>query len=129
MLKKLLIIGGLWATTMMWAQQLTITPLTGAAWSEAVEKIGYIQVRQDSMFLINKDGIEIGKSALADIHKMEITDTPTALPEIIQQDALRPLCTHVYTIQGVPVSSDWERLPAGVYLWQKGTQIYKIEKQ
>ncbi len=129
MLKKLLVIGCLWATTLMWAQHITITPLTGAAWSEAVEKIGYMQIRQDSIFLISKDGTEIGKSALADIHKMEITDSPTALPEVITPNALRSSCTRVYTIQGVPVTSDWETLPAGVYLWQQGTQIYKIEKQ
>lgn len=129
MFKRLLVIGCLCSTTFMWAQHVTITLLSGEAWSEAVEKIGYMQIRQDSIFLINKDGIEIGKSALADIHKMAITDSPTALPEVIQQDALHLSGVHVYTIQGMPVSSDWETLPAGVYLWQQGTQIYKIEKQ
>lgn len=129
MLKKLLVIGGLWATTMIWAQHVTITLLSGEAWSEAVEKIGYMQIRQDSIFLTNKDGVEIGKSALADIHKMEITDSPTALPEVIEQGSLRPSGVRMYNIQGMPVSSDWETLPAGVYLWQQGTQIYKIEKQ
>lgn len=127
MLKRILFLGGLCVTTWMGAQHLTFTPLTGAAWSEAVNKIGYMQIRQDSIFLMDKAGLEIGKSALADIHKMEITESPTALPEV-KTDML-PSYVRVYNIQGMPVTTDWKTLPAGVYLWQQGTKIYKVEKQ
>lgn len=127
MLKRILFFCGLCIPTWMLAQQLTFTPLTGAVWSEAVNKIGYMQIRQDSLFLMDKAGLEIGKSALADIHKMEITESPTALSEV-KTDIL-PTCVRVYNIQGMPVATDWKALPTGVYLLQQGTKIYKVEKQ
>lgn len=128
MLKKVFVLGGITFATVLMAQQLTITPLTGVEWREAVDKIGYMQIRQDSLFLMDKQGLSIGRTALADIHKMELTASPTNLQEVVQAAVQNGSRTCVYTIQGVPVATKWDVLPTGVYLMQQGTQIYKIVK-
>ncbi len=60
------------AVTAIEAKQVTITPLSGSAWFLGLEQFGYAKVQGDSLIIYGKDGTEVHREALQEVHKIAV---------------------------------------------------------
>lgn len=143
----------LFAVVAMAETKLIVQPLNGADKHYAISQIGQLRFADDVMYLFDKQGTELGHTAVAEIGRIVFDDVPTALDDVqplvsvypnpVQEslviNGLKGVQTvRIYSMQGQLVRAEEgssqiiinvSNLTNGEYLLQIGAETVKFIKQ